>query len=129
MRVGGTVTPWVANGALALDGERFRLGGLGRVPGTSVQARPGALEAELPGRGARVRVAVSAPLEQTVAFVYADPAGGEHHSLNCSIAEVRLRVSRRSRPPLELATAFGGAYELGVRETDHRVDLQPFGDP
>jgi hypothetical protein len=77
----------------------------------------------------QVRVAVSAPLAQTVAFVYADPAGGEHHSLNCSIAEVRLRISRRSRPGVELATAFGGAYELGVRETDHGVELQPFDDP
>ena len=129
VRVGGAVTPWVANGAVALDGERLRVGGLGRVRATAVDARPGALEAVLPGRGAQVRVAVSAPLEQTVAFVYADPAGGEHHSLNCSIAEVRLRISRRARPPLELATAFGGAYELGVRETDHGVPVQPFADP
>ena len=129
VRVGGAVTPWVANGVLALDGDRFRLGGLGRVHGMSVDARPGACKAVLAGRGVRVHVAVSAPLAQTVAFVYADPAGGEHHALNCSIAEVRLRVSRRSRPPLELATAFGGAYELGVRETDHGVPVQPFGDP
>jgi hypothetical protein len=127
--VGGAVTPWVANGALALDGDRFRLGGLGRVRGMSVDARPGACKTVLAGRGVRVHVAVSAPLAQTVAFVYADPAGGEHHALNCSIAEVRLRVSRRSRPPLELATDFGGAYELGVRETDHGVSVQPFGDP
>jgi hypothetical protein len=129
VRVGGTVTPWVANGALCVDGERHRLGGLGRVRGTRVDARPGALEAVLRGRDVRVRVAVSAPVGQTVAFVYADPGGGEHHSLNCSIAEVRLRVARRSRPSLELATAFGGAYELGLRETDHGVPVQPFPDP
>ena len=129
VRLGRVVTPWIANGALALDGQRHRLGGLGRVRGTSVNARPGALEATLGGRDVSVQVAVSAPLAQTVAFVYADPAGGEHHSLNCSIAEVRLRVSRRSRPDLELATAFGGAYELGVRETDHGVSVQPFPDP
>ena len=129
VRVGGAMTPWVANGALALDGARHRLGGLGRVRGTRVDARPGALEAVLGGRGVSVRVAVSAPLAQTVAFVYADPESGEHHALNCSIAEVRLRVSRPSRPDLELATAFGGAYELGMRETDHGVPVQPFPDP
>jgi hypothetical protein len=127
--VGGTLTPWVANGALTLDGERHRLGGLGRVRGTRVDARPGALEARIAGRGVDIRVAVTAPLDQTIAFVYADPGGGEHHALNCSIAEVRLRVARRSLPDLELASAFGGAYELGVRETDHGVAVQPFGDP
>ena len=127
--VGGTLTPWVANGALTLDGERHRLGGLGRVRGTRVNARPGALEARVAGRGVTIHVAVSAPLEQTVAFVYADPDGGEHHALNCSIAEVRLRVTRRALPDLELASAFGGAYELGLRETDHGVRVQPFPDP
>lgn len=125
VRVGGLVTPWVANGALALDGTRLRLGGLGRVRSTRVDARPGALDAVIGGAGATVRVAVAAPLEQTVAFRYAP----HHHALNCSIAQVRLRVERPGRPALELASAFGGAYELGVRETDHGVPLQPFPDP
>jgi hypothetical protein len=49
--------------------------------------------------------------------------------LNCSIAQVRLRVERPGRPAVELATAFGGAYELGQRETDHGVPVQPFPDP
>jgi hypothetical protein len=129
VRVGPATSPWVANGALALDGRRHRLGGIRRVRSTIVDARPGSLEAVLPGAGATVRVAVTAPLEQTVAFVYADPGGGEHHALNCSIAEVRLRVERPGRPPLELATAHGGAYELGLRETTHGVVVQPFPDP
>ena len=81
------------------------------------------------GAGATIRVSVSAPLEQTVAFVYSDPGGGKHHALNCSIAQVRLRVERPGRPALELASAFGGAYELGMRETDHGVEVQPFPDP
>jgi hypothetical protein len=77
-----------------------------------------------------VRVGVAAPLGQTVAFVYADPGGGEHWAMNCSIAEVRLRVERAGRPPLELATAHGGAYELGVRSAPPgAVVVQPFGDP
>jgi hypothetical protein len=129
VRVAGRTTPWVANGAVALDGARLRLGGLGRLRSTKVDARPGALEAVVGGAAATIRVSVAAPLEQTVAFVYADPGGGEHHALNCSIAQVRLRVERPGRPPVELATAFGGAYELGVRETDHGVPVQPFPDP
>ncbi len=127
--VGGRLTPWVANGALSLDGSRLRLGGLGRIRSTKVDARPGALDAVIGGAGATIRVSALAPPGQTVAFVYADPGGGEHHALNCSIAEVRLRVERPGRPALELASAFGGAYELGVRETTHGVAVQPFPDP
>jgi hypothetical protein len=126
VRVGGVLTPWVANGALAVDGRRYRLGGWRRP---RVDAQPRTLEATLRGPGVTVDVAVSAPEGQTVAFVYADPAGGEHHALNCSIAEMRLRVERPGRPALELATAFGGAYELGVREISHGVPVEPFPDP
>ena len=116
VRVGRAVTPWVANGALSLDGARLALGGLGRVRSTRVDAQPGSLRAVIGGAGVTIRASVSAPLEQTVAFEYL----GGHHALNCSIAEVHLRVERPGRPSLELASAFGGAYELGVRETDPR---------
>jgi hypothetical protein len=125
VKVGGALTPWIANGALSLDGTRLRLGGIGRARSTRVDARPGALEAVIGGAGATIRVSVAAPLDQTVGFEYA----GGHHALNCSIAQVRLRVERPGRPALELASAFGGAYELGVRETDHGVSVQPFPDP
>ena len=129
VRVAGRTTPWIANGAVALDGSRLRVGGIGRVRSTRVDARPGALDAVVGGADATIRVSVAAPLDQTVAFVYGDPGGGEHHALNCSIAQVRLRVERPGRPAVELATAFGGAYELGLRETDHGVPVQPFPDP
>jgi hypothetical protein len=45
---------------------------------------------------------------------------------------VRLRVERPGRPVLELATAHGGAYELGLPATDaeaHGVAVEPFPDP
>jgi hypothetical protein len=38
-------------------------------------------------------------------------------------------VERRGRPALELASATGAAYELGVRGGGHGVPLQPFPDP
>jgi hypothetical protein len=127
VRVGRLVTPWVGNGALALDGRRYRLGGLRRR--VSVDARVGALEAVLHGGDVVVHATVAAPAGQTVAFEYSDPGGGTHNALNCSISEVRLRVERPGRPALELATAHGGAYELGLRETDHGVAVEPFPDP
>jgi hypothetical protein len=133
VRIGRAVTPWIANGALSLDGRRYRLGGIGRARATKVDAGPGSLRGVIGGAGAVVRVAVAAPPGQTVGFRYADPAGGgEHVALNCSIAEVRLRVDRPGRPALELATAHGGAYELGVpaeEEIGGGVSVEPFGDP
>jgi hypothetical protein len=127
VRIGRALTPWICNGALALDGRRYRLGGLRRR--ASVDARPGALSASLPGSGVALTVSVAAPSSQTVAFRYADPGGGEHVSMNCSIAELHLRVERPGRPALELATAHGGAYELGVREAPEEVSVEPFPDP
>jgi hypothetical protein len=125
VRVAGRSTPWVANGALALDGERLRLGGL-----HTVRVRAAPTEAEItigaPG-GVRLHARVRSP--QAVGWVYADPAGGAHQVANCSIAALTLRVERRGHPPLELATDHGGAYELGVREALAGVAVEPFGDP
>jgi hypothetical protein len=129
VRVGGALLPWIANGALALDGTRLALGGPGRVRATHVRAHAGGCQVTLPGRGVRVHVSVRAPREQTVAWVYADPGGGEHHVANCSIAELRVRVERRGRPPLELASDHGGAYELGGPDPVPGIREQPFPDP
>lgn len=125
-RVAGLTSPWIANGAIEVDGVRHQLGGLRRA---RVDAQPGSLALALQGHGVTVEATVSAPLDQTVAFVYADPTGGEHHVLNCSVASVRMLVERPGRPPLELDTRHGGAYELGMRETAHGIALEPFPDP
>jgi hypothetical protein len=119
IRIGPATTPWIANGALHVDGARRALGGL-RVR-ADVEARPG--EATLVVGDVRIRV--TAPREQTVAWVYADPPGGEHHALNCSVAALELTVGDHRT----LATAHGAAYELGVRERDHGIPLAPFPDP
>jgi hypothetical protein len=129
VRIGSTLTPWIANGGVSLGGRRHRIGGLTRPP--RVDARPGALEADLHGPGVRVRVTARAPAAQTVAFVYADPSGHDDHEvLNCSLAELHVRVERAGRPVVELATPHGGAYELGLPAgTPHDVPLEPFPDP
>jgi hypothetical protein len=116
IRIGPLTTPWIANGALHLDGERIRLGGLARR--ARVDAGPGGGTIEVSGVRIEVR---AAPL---VSWVYSDPSGGEHRSTNCSIASVELALAGRV-----LRTEHGGAWELGTREAPVGVAVQPFPDP
>jgi hypothetical protein len=71
---------------------------------------------------------VKAARKDQVGWVYADPGGGRHDTVNCSIATRRLVVHRQGHHPLELESAGGAAYELGMRERDHGVPLQPYPD-
>jgi hypothetical protein len=129
IRVGRWTTPWIANGCLSLDGVRHRLGGIGRTRRTRVEERPERAELWLPGEDLTARVEVSAPPRDIVGWRYSDPVGPEHHTAHCAIADLRVRVSRRDQPPLELTVAGGGTYELGMREHDHGVPIEPFTDP
>lgn len=128
IRVGPATTPWVANGMLSLDGVRHRLGGLGAVRGTRVSETPQGCDFVLPGQGLAVRGRVESPERDLVGWLYADPDGPEHHTANCSIASMRLEVSRPGEAPLELVSRSGATYELGMRERDHGVPIQPFPD-
>lgn len=129
VRVAGRLTPWVASGVLGLDGRRHRLGGL-RAGGLSVREAPHDCSLRLPGQdGLLAEARVQAPAGATAAWRYADPDGGEHDVLNCSIAQVTLIVnSTKTISARTLHTAHGAAYELGVRERDHGVPLAPFPD-
>jgi hypothetical protein len=128
MRLGGRLTPWLASGALSLGGVRHALGGPGRWRATRMAERPDGCEFVLPGRHLTVRGTVRADRKDLVGWVYADPAGGSHDTVNCSIASMSLTVLRRGRAPLPLECAGGAAYELGMREHDHGISLQPFPD-
>jgi hypothetical protein len=128
VRLGGRTTPFVANGVLSLDGVRHQLGGLARTGATRLAERPDGCGFRLPGRGVTVEGAVEAPGKDLVGWVYADPAGGRHDTVNCSIATMRLVVHRQGHEPLALESAGGAAYELGMRERDHGVPLQPYPD-
>jgi len=128
VHVAGLTTPWVASGALCLDGERVRLGGLG-ARGLLVAERPAHCVLSLPGAaGLTVEAHVQAPPAALAGWRYADPDGGGHEVSNCSIAALTLVVRRPGRPARTLRTAHGGAYELGMREHDHGVPLAPFPD-
>ncbi len=113
VKLGPVLTPWIANGALSIDGERRRVRGFARV---DESAQGGTIAVS------GLRIAVAAP--QVVSWIYADPSGGEHRSTNCSIARLELTAGGRT-----LRTEHGGAWELGTREAPPGVEAQPYPDP
>jgi hypothetical protein len=121
VRVGPVLTPWIANGAMSVEGNVTRLGGLRRA---HVEATPAGCRIEIAGATIEAR----SPADQTVAWIYADPGGAQHHVLNCSIAEVRVKLTGSRGTARSLMTPHGGAYELGTAETSHGVPVQPFSD-
>jgi len=128
IKIGSRTTPWIANGVLSLDGVRHRLGGIGAVRRTEVTETPTGCTFTLPGKDITVQGRVGADSKDFVGWVYADPDGSEHNTVNCSISDMTLTVSRPSRPPLTLKSAAGAAYELGMREQDHGMPIQPYTD-
>ena len=128
IKVGPLTIPWIANGVVCIDGIRHRLGGIERVRSTRVEATPTGCEFTLPGKDVSVRGRVSAPRERFVGWIYADPDGGEHNTVNSSIADIELRVERPGKPHVHLEGAARAAYELGMKETDHGIPIQPYPD-
>jgi hypothetical protein len=126
--VAGRLTPWVVNGAISSGGTRRRLGGLiGRRP--EVDESPRGCELTVAGAGGtRVGIHVEVPGGAAAGWRYADPDGGEHDVVNCSISALRVTVHDAGATPRQLTSAHGGAYELGMRERDHGVPLAPFAD-
>lgn len=126
--IGPVTTPWIGNGVLVLDGRRYRLGGIERARKTEVSERPEGCEFELAGKGVTVQGRVGASRDRFVGWVYADPDGPQHHTVNCSIADMTLTVHRKRGPNVELRVSGGATYELGMRERDHGIPIQPFPD-
>jgi hypothetical protein len=128
IELGRWTTPWLPSGMLVLDGEQHRLGGFGQIRSASIAAEPTACEFVLPGKDVVVRGRVSAPQKDFVGWVYADPDGPEHNTVNCSVSDLELTVERRGKEPRELRLSAGAAYEFGMRETDHGIPIQPYPD-
>jgi hypothetical protein len=128
IKLGPWTTPWIPSGMLVLDGEDHRLGGLGRIRSASIHESPTYCTFVLPGEDVVVRGRVSAPEKDFVGWVYADPKGPEHNTLNCSAADLELTVETPDRPARTLTLSGGAAYEFGMRETDHGIPVQPYPD-
>jgi hypothetical protein len=124
IKIGPWTTPWIANGMLSLAGERHRIGGIERARATRIEERPDGARFRLPGADVTIEGTVGAPRERFVGWVYADPDGSEHNTVNCSIATMDLQLNNG----VHLSTAHGAAYELGMRETYHGMVIQPFPD-
>jgi hypothetical protein len=130
IKLGPWTVPWIGNGRLVLDGREYRLGGLERIRSTKLRDQPTRCDFALRGEGGvRVSGSVSAPAKDFVAWVYADPTGPKHNTLNCSISDLELNVERPNEPAERLVLTGGAAYEIGMRETDHGIPLQPYPDP
>lgn len=71
---------------------------------------------------------VGADERNFVGWIYADPDGSEHHTVNCSIADMTLTVERKGRGDVTLELRGAAAYELGMRERDHGMAIQAFAD-
>jgi hypothetical protein len=128
IRIGPLNTPWIGNAMLEIEGERHRLGGLGRIRSTRIDEQPTGCEFELSGAEIKVRGRVLSEPRNFVAWVYADPVGPEHNTLNCSISDLELTVEHRSGQAQQIDSVGAAAYEIGMRETDHGLPLQPYAD-
>ena len=128
IKVGPLTTPWIGNAMLEIEGEQHRLGGFDRVRSTKIDDEPTECEFELRGKAVKVRGRVFSELRNFVGWVYADPVGPEHNTVNCSISDLELVVERKGRPDLRLECVGAAAYELGMRESTHGIPLQPYPD-
>ena len=128
VKLAGRMTPWVANGAISLDGRRYRVGGLA-ARGTNVAESVEGCRLRVAGeRGMVLDGSIEVPAGTAAGWRYADPDGREHDVMNCSIAQLKLNVTFAGASLLALETAHAGAYELGMRERDHGVEIAPFSD-
>lgn len=126
--VGGRLTPWVANGALCIDGRRRTLGGL-RTRGLTVAESADGCRLTLRGEdGLTLHARAAVPAQAAAGWLYADPDGADHHVINCSVAALQLDLQESDGARRTLPTAHGCTYELGMREHDHGVPIAPFGD-
>ena len=128
VRIGPLVLPWLASGAVSVDGERTALGGPARARATRVDETPSDARFVLTGDRLRVEGRVTSAPGQIVAWRYASPDLDERHSAHCSLADLEIQVRRAGEPELILAAGGTATYELGTRPGDHGLEVQPYAD-
>jgi hypothetical protein len=127
IRIGPVTTPWIANGMLSLDGNRHRLGGLGRPKGVRVQERLDGCDLALRGPEARVDVRVDVDLARCVGWHYASAHGDGREVVNSSVATIGVDVGWGRAATSRSLHAHAGAYEIGGPTKGLDVPLQPEG--
>jgi hypothetical protein len=126
--LGPITTPWIANGELCLDGRRHRLGGPRHLRSTRIEESIESCRLRLTGDGVAIIGTAGARRQDFVGWIYAQPSGEERQTINCSVADMRLEVSRPGIPPVTLAVDGGAAYELQMDDRYPQIPVQPFPD-
>jgi hypothetical protein len=126
VRVGPTLTPWAAFGALELDGSRHVLGGLlSRRTAVTIADDGASIMLAGPRMGVEIDARVS--LDATVGWEYSDPSGHRHETVNCSVAAMSVVVDRAGHRET-LTPARRGVLEIGGDTRAFDVPLQPYPD-
>ena len=110
IRIGPLVTPWIASGAVDLDGRRYAPAPLRRVSCEHAGERT-AVRVSLAG-GTAVAVELTAPRSDTVTWDYASPRGPGRAVDNCSVADARI-VMETADDTRSLAVTGTAAVEHG----------------
>jgi hypothetical protein len=90
IRIGAVVTPWIASGAIELEGRRYAPAPLRRVACEQAGERTN-VRLALAG-GATVTVDLTAAAADTVTWDYASPRGPGRIVENCSVADARIAL-------------------------------------
>ncbi len=98
IQLGRRTTPWIPSGMLMLDGETHRLGGFGQIRSASIAETPTGLRVRAARQGRHRPRPRLRPAKDFVGWVYADPKGPEHNTVNCSVSDLELTVERRGQP-------------------------------
>ena len=130
VKIGPLTTPWVANGALSLERRAPALGGLGRRRGRAARRRTAASSTCRRGGLARAAGRVGRRCEDVrrLGLRRSRPAASTTPSTARS-PTCACGWSGEGAPPAKAFEVRGAAaYELGMRERDHGVPIQPFPD-
>ncbi|MGZ6604245.1 MAG: hypothetical protein ACXVFO_15510 [Solirubrobacteraceae bacterium] len=95
IRIGPVVTPWIASGAIELEGRRWTPAPMRRVACARAGERTAVAVALSPR--ATLHVTTAAPRHATVTWDYASPRGPGRTVDNCSVADARLQLTRTGR--------------------------------
>jgi hypothetical protein len=90
IKLGPLVTPWIASGALHLDGRTYAPAPLRQVSCDHAQGRTTVALALSPT--ARLRLLITAPEPATVTWDYGSPSGPGRSVENCSVADATLEL-------------------------------------
>jgi hypothetical protein len=111
IRIGPLLTPWIASGAIDLDGRRYAPAPLHRV--TCERAGEQTTARVSLSSGAAVTVQLSAPPHDTVTWDYASPRGPGRAVENCSVADARIVLQSASGTRSHVVTGIA-AVEHGL---------------